>query len=65
MNEIFFMVYLQGKNNPAFKHNTMDAAREEAKRLSKKHNLPAFVLQSIIVVTPTVTVEESLMKIGD
>lgn len=45
--EPFYMVYLEGGNTPAFKHNDLENAENEAKRLAKIHEKKAFVLCSI------------------
>jgi hypothetical protein len=43
-NKHFFMVYLQDERTPAYKHDTLDSAEKEAKRLSKLYNKKSFVL---------------------
>jgi len=46
-NEPFFMVYLENERTPACRHDSLDGAEQEAKRLSKQHNKKAFVLCSL------------------
>ncbi len=33
--QCFYMVYLDGKDTPAFKHTSLDSAEKEAKRLAE------------------------------
>jgi hypothetical protein len=46
-NNTFFMVYLQGGDNPKYIHSTLESAETEAKRLSRNFKVKAFVLCSI------------------
>lgn len=39
--QCFYMVYLDGKDTPAFKHTSLDSAEKEAKRL-------AYMIQKLI-----------------
>lgn len=43
----FYMVFLEGGHNPTFKHDTIDNAEKEAKRLAKLYNKKAYVLCTI------------------
>ena len=45
--EVFFMVYLENENTPIVKHQSLESAELEAKRLSKKFGKKAFVLCSL------------------
>ena len=48
MNEkAFYMVYLDGGNNPKYIHQTLEQAEIEAKRLAKEYKKKAFVLTTI------------------
>ena len=42
----FFMVYAEGKETPAVKHEDYDTALKEAQRLSDKLGVPCYVLES-------------------
>ena len=42
----FFMVYAEGKETPAVKHEDYDTALQEAQRLSDKLRVPCYVLES-------------------
>lgn len=44
MKKYFFMVYLEGCNTPTFKHECIESAEIEAKRLSKAYKKKAYVL---------------------
>jgi len=56
-NNNFFMVYVEGQNQPKYKHSTHDSALAEAKRLAKLTEKPAYVL------APITTVELDLFKV--
>ena len=43
----FFMIYIQGERTPVFKHNDINSAEIEARRLSKEHKKKAYILCSI------------------
>lgn len=43
----FYMVYLEGERTPAYKHETIDGAVREAKRLAETHEKRAYVLGTI------------------
>lgn len=40
----FFMVYMEGRQNPTCRHKTIESAEKEAKRLAEVHGLKTFVL---------------------
>lgn len=44
MNEKFYMVYAEGKEAPAVKHETLEDAEKEAKRLARKLGVKCYVL---------------------
>lgn len=46
-NQHFFMVYLEDERTPAYKHDMLESAEQEAKRLSKQYGKKAFVLCSL------------------
>lgn len=43
----FYMIYLEGGNNPTFKHSTFESADIEAKRLAKKYGRKAYILSTL------------------
>jgi len=43
-NKPFFMVFLENESTPTYKHDTIESAETEAKRLSKLHKKKAYVL---------------------
>jgi hypothetical protein len=43
----FFMVYLDGGDSPTWRHQTLESAEQEAKRLSKLFGKKAYVLCTI------------------
>lgn len=49
--EPIYMVYLEGKSTPAYIHETIESAEDEARRLVKAYGLPAYVLTSIKRIT--------------
>jgi hypothetical protein len=51
--EPFWMVYVEGKRAPAFKHPTLEEAEAEAVRLSIPGE-DAYILQAVRVLTKTV-----------
>jgi hypothetical protein len=65
MSHVFYMVYLEGQNNPAYKHPTEQGATIEARRLSKLHNLKAYVLITLKTVEFTEFKESNLIKLDD
>jgi hypothetical protein len=44
----FFMVYAQGKETPAYQHETLQDAQKEAIRLSKKLGVKCYVLGVLV-----------------
>lgn len=44
--EKFWMVYLENGNSPTFRHSSVEAARQEAERLTRQTGRRAFVLES-------------------
>lgn len=51
MNTKFFMVFVEGGDNPVFKHLSYISAWEEAKRLAKKTKKSTYVLTVVGVFT--------------
>ena len=47
MKETFFMVYVQNGDSPTYKHDSIESAEKEAKRLAKLLNKKAFVLTTL------------------
>lgn len=43
----FFMVYVEGQSSPTYKHESLNSAETEAKRLAKMLDRKAYVLCSI------------------
>lgn len=41
------MVFLEGGNTPSYRHETLESAEKEAKRLSELHKRKAYVLCTI------------------
>lgn len=46
-NQSFFMVYMEGGENPTVRHATQMLAENEAKRLAELHGKKTWVLASI------------------
>lgn len=46
-NKAFYMVYMEGQNTPSYKHLSIEAAENEAKRLCKLHKMKCYILCSI------------------
>ena len=44
MNDTFYMVFVDGERSPAYKHETLEQAESEAKRLAIALNKKAYVL---------------------
>jgi hypothetical protein len=42
----FYMIYLEGEKNPTYKHETLEQARTEAKRLVSTYNKKAYILKT-------------------
>lgn len=47
MSNPFFMVFLEGERTPAYKHQNIESAESEAKRLARLHRKKAYVLCSL------------------
>ena len=47
MNKKFFMIYVEGKDSPTFKHESYDSAIYEAERLARKTKKQVYILQAI------------------
>ena len=43
----FLMVYVEGEHTPTYKHNSLESAEKEAKRLAELTGRKAYVLCSI------------------
>lgn len=58
--EPFYMVFVEGERTPTFKHTTLPMAENEAKRLAKLTEKPAYVLASIksIEIPPAYIVQD-------
>lgn len=56
----FFMVFLENGNDPTFRHNTLEGAEKEAKRLTELTGRKSWVLCSIksISVPQKFTIED-------
>jgi hypothetical protein len=60
--QVFWMVWVEGKAQPTMKHdNPVDAIRE-AGRLAQKTNTKAYVVETIGVAEPRVEVDFQEMK---
>jgi len=59
IKQTFYMVWVEGANNPVFRHSTIEGAETEAKRLAEMTGSKAYVLCSIK------SVELSKFKIED
>lgn len=46
-NDTFYMVYVEGRYAPVFKHLTLLGAEDEAKRLTEKCQIKTYVLCTI------------------
>jgi hypothetical protein len=44
MKNKFYMVYVDNSNSPTYKHESIESAETEARRLSKELNRKAYVL---------------------
>lgn len=47
MNNYFYMVHVENGDSPTYKHDTLESAEIESKRLAKLLNRKAYVLCSI------------------
>jgi len=43
-NRSFYMIYVEGGNAPAYKHETIESAKLEAQRLAEKTGKDVFIL---------------------
>ena len=43
----FYMVFLEGQQTPTYKHETLESATKEAKRLTEMKGLKSYVLGTI------------------
>lgn len=59
MGESFYMVFVEGGDSPTYKHDTIESAEEEAKRLAQLTKREAIVLASIK------SFEINLFKVND
>lgn len=50
--ECFYMVYAEGQNAPAYKHENEEKATKEAARLAEKLGVETTVLQAVATITP-------------
>lgn len=55
--DVFYMVFINGRNTPTNRHAKLDDAVMELRRLSAKENAVGFVLKSVVRSVPTVLVE--------
>jgi hypothetical protein len=46
----FYMVYVEGQGAPTYKHDTLESAITESRRLAKHLDRKAFVLRAILAV---------------
>ena len=47
MPKPFFMVFVEGASTPSQKHDSPEAAHEEAERLVLKHGKAAYILRAV------------------
>ena len=45
--QVFFCVYVEGGRAPIVKHDSLESAEKEAKRLAEIHGIETFVLATI------------------
>ncbi len=65
MGKHFFMVYLEGERTPSFKHDTIEQAETEAKRLSERYGKVAYVLCAIKSVSKVIWDVQNLLPHSD
>lgn len=41
---MFYMVFVEGGNNPTYKHETYESAEKEARRLAERTGAEAYIL---------------------
>lgn len=51
-NKPFYMVYVEGRNGPKYKHESIQEARKEAERLCAKEKAPAHLLAAVGTCIP-------------
>jgi hypothetical protein len=59
MEESFYMLYVEGGDSPTFKHETLEGAETEAKRLAQ------LTKQKVIILTTIKSFEINLFKVED
>ena len=47
MKDVFYMIYVEGKNMPYNRFESLDDAEKEAERLCEKEKRKTFILKSI------------------
>ena len=52
MNEVFYMVYMEGEGAPTYKHTTKESAIKEAERLSLLFGKKTYVLKAGLSIEP-------------
>ena len=65
MENTFYMVYVQDQEAPVFKHNSLEAAEEEAKRLATFLKKKAFILCSLKAFELNIFKESDLRPSND
>ena len=58
----FFMIYLEGGGSPTYRHETIESAEAEAKRLSQKFGRPAYILLCYKVIEAEMQFKEQYFK---
>jgi len=62
--ESFYMVFVEGGHAPERKHETLEAAVQEAERLCKKQGQRTFIMKAVAACTPMVTWETTVGNMG-
>ena len=65
MEKTFYMVFLEGMDTPAYKHDTIESAETEAKRLAKMYKRKAYVLCTIKSIEINEFIVKDLRPDGD
>lgn len=52
MEEVFYMVYMEGEGAPTYKHTTKESAIKEAERLSLLFGKKTYVLKAGLCIEP-------------
>jgi hypothetical protein len=52
MEQIFYMVYMEGAGAPTHKHSNVESAEKEAERLTTIHGKKTYVLRAGICIEP-------------